>query len=315
MRTTLFSIVLVTYNRSEFLRQSLKSIFKQNLKYLKAVYILDNCSSDDTQSVINEYKNKFPFLVKNVQLIENTGGAGGFEIGSRLAYNEGSEWIGLIDDDVILAPDCLEQLSLHTVEEKCLIAVREDRNGNLAEYGALRVDYSNPFRLNPKISTISSRYESRRSLPDKVSIDTASFEGFFVHRTVIDSVGFPNHEFFIFGDDTDYSLRIKNSGVRIIAVRDAKITRLLPFTKDTRTNWKQYYRWRNFFLLHFLHGKNLFVRAKPYPIAVASKILFPQLRKICNIFKVLTEARNLANIIRNKNQFDNEILRKIKSNS
>ena len=190
-----FSLVLVTYNRSNLLKLALKSIFEQNHDHLDSIYIIDNCSTDDTQSIINNFQQEHPAIIHNVLLAKNLGGAGGFEIGCRLSYEKGSEWIGLLDDDVMLDGNCLEQLSIFTRREKCLIAIREDTNGNLAEYGALRANYSNPFRLNPKISTIVSKYKTRNSLPPCLEIDSASFEGFFIHRSVIDKIGLPNHEF------------------------------------------------------------------------------------------------------------------------
>ena len=104
----LFGLVIVTYNRSTLLRRCLQTLVQSNnWLYVKQLYIVDNNSSDATETVVKSFVSKHPTRITYLKMTENLGGAGGFEGGCRQAYDDGLEWIGLLDDDVILDSNCL----------------------------------------------------------------------------------------------------------------------------------------------------------------------------------------------------------------
>ena len=101
-------------------------------------------------------------------------------------------------------------------------------------------------------------------MPKLLPVESAAFEGFMVHRTVISKVGFPRPEYFIFYDDLDYTIRIRKAGFHVNAVRDAVIIRQQNYsTNSALTGWKGFYMYRNFFLIHYRFGENIFVKIKP----------------------------------------------------
>ncbi len=107
-------------------------------------------------------------------------------------------------------------------------------------------------------------------MPPLVEIQVVAFEGFLVRRRVVDAVGLPDPEFFIFYDDADFALRARKAGFRIWAVRDAVLVRQLAFSQTLALDtWKGFYMYRNLFVVHFRHGENALVRAKPYAITAA----------------------------------------------
>ena len=263
-----FHLVVVTFNRCQLLTKCLDSLIAQSARQIEKIWVIDNASTDNTEFVMKSYIASFPLLITYLRQGENLGGSGGFALGLKMAFEAGAQWVGLLDDDVLFAPDCLQQISRFTNKYKCLIGVRESKSGELAEYAALKYDLRNPFRINPKTATIASVYKSRAAMPEVCPIDGASFEGFFIERSVIEKVGFPFAEYFIFGDDFDYTIRVRQAGFQAIAVRDAIITRQLDYKRVGLDSWKTFFVWRNFFVLHFLYGENVWVRSKPYVLSV-----------------------------------------------
>ena len=51
------------------------------------------------------------------------------------------------------------------------------------------------------------------------------FEGPIINSKIIDKIGYPNKDFFIIGDDTDYSIRI-NEYAPIYLVSNVRIDRM-----------------------------------------------------------------------------------------
>jgi rhamnopyranosyl-N-acetylglucosaminyl-diphospho-decaprenol beta-1,3/1,4-galactofuranosyltransferase len=290
--TETVAVVVVTYNRADLLERMLGGLAAMERRP-DCVIVVDNASTDHTREVLERAAN--PGLVA-IHTTDNLGGAGGFHLGLRTAYDKGYDAMWLMDDDVVPAPDCLTRLL--EVDNGCLTAVREDITGALVEKAAVRFDLRNPLAIRPKRASIDSTYADRASMPATVPVDNVSFEGFLVRREVIDAIGLPDPSYFIFYDDVDFALRARRAGYDILAVRDAVLVRQLDFDQQhDLSGWKGYYMYRNLFAVHFRYGENLLVRLKPWLIALAVVVLSP-LRggraEARNVTRALRDARGMA---------------------
>jgi GT2 family glycosyltransferase len=266
------AVVVVTHNRAELLARMLDGLAAQTYRP-DTVIVVDNASGDHTQQVL--IRDDLPLRV--IRSEENVGGAGGFRIGMQTAYDGGWDRIWLMDDDVVPAPDCLATLmAVDEAHADCLMCVREDLVGHLVEKSATSFDLRNPLSIRPKTASVESTYGIRSAMPPLVEIQVVAFEGFLLRRRVVDAVGLPDEEFFIFYDDAEFAIRARKAGFRIWAVRDAVLVRQLDFSqKHALDTWKGYYMYRNLFVVHFRHGENALVRAKPYAITAAVVALSP----------------------------------------
>lgn len=285
------AVVVVTYNRADLLPRMLDGLAAQTHPP-DEVIVIDNASGDHTREVLAA-RTDLPLTVTHND--ENLGGAGGFHQGVEQAYAAGHDRIWLMDDDVVPDPTCLEVLMGH--DESCLMAVREDRRGRLVEKAAVHFDLRRPHVMRPKRASVESVYGERAAMPERVEIENVAFEGFMVHRRVIDVIGLPDPAYFIFYDDVDFAVRARRAGFRIWAVRDAVLVRLLDFDQQHALDtWKGYYMYRNLFVVHFRHGENALVRAKPYAIAAAVVALSP-LRggraEAGNVARAIRDARGM----------------------
>ena len=95
------SIVIPTYNHAEFIGKALKSVIDQTYKDWEAI-IIDNLSTDNTEQVVQKYKNKNLKYVK----INNFGIIGkSRNLGIKEAKGE---WIAFLDSDDWWTKDKLE---------------------------------------------------------------------------------------------------------------------------------------------------------------------------------------------------------------
>uniref|UniRef100_UPI00286E45D0 glycosyltransferase n=1 Tax=Nocardioides sp. TaxID=35761 RepID=UPI00286E45D0 len=154
------AVVVVTFNRADLLARMLDGIAAQT-HAPDAVFVIDNLSTDHTRAMLEaRAMDDLPLHVTHSET--NLGGAGGFHLGVRRAYDAGFDRIWLMDDDVVPAPECLA--ALIAVDEDCLITVREDLAGTLVEKAAIHFDLRNPLAVHPKRAAVDTVYADRASM-------------------------------------------------------------------------------------------------------------------------------------------------------
>ncbi len=198
-KTTVCAVV-VTYNRKEMLLQCIEAIFNQTMPVYKLV-ILDNNSSDGTEQLLEEkgYLSFEKIVFKKLE--ENTGGAGGFNAGMKIADEFDPNWIWIMDDDVIPEDTCLEEL----------LKAEEITKEEVSFY-ASSIRNSDGKAMNvPKIDRRQfTKYTDWYQYLDygMVRVVKATFVSLLINGKAVKKCGFPWAPFFIWGDDSEYTQRI-----------------------------------------------------------------------------------------------------------
>ena len=246
--------VVVTYNRLELLKRNLSCLRRQTVP-LTTLVVVDNGSTDGTGAWLDEQED-----VKTIHQT-NVGGAGGFYTGMEYARLADADWIWCMDDDVFPRPDCLEQLLLHADREDIgILAPRRLQEGKLFTHEFQGYNLINPF------ASMYTGKLSKQTVTEPVEIQGAAFEGPFIRREVVEKIGYPNKELFIFCDDTDYCLRTVQAGFKILYVPTALMDKEKFFSNDSwsernkKKKWKRFYQVRNSTYLSHHYGRNWAVR-------------------------------------------------------
>jgi len=238
--------IVVTCNRKSLLLNSLKLLLDQSMK--TDILIVDNASTDGTESELKTSGLLDNERIHYIHLHINTGGAGGFHYGLKYAFDYGWSWFWLMDDDAEPHPDALEILIKHSPDENGIYASASiaDIEGNIKLCFPVKVLHQN------KISLI----EDYLPLAEKEEVAWLPFLGFFLHRSSIMKIGYPDKDLFIRNDDVEYSERAKSHGINLYMIKDSLIDHpyqpTIPFKMFGRKMyyrsmppWKMYYEVRN----------------------------------------------------------------------
>ncbi|MFO6451236.1 MULTISPECIES: glycosyltransferase [unclassified Aeromicrobium] len=190
------AIAIVTFNRSALLDELLRSASTMTTAPDRIV-VVDNASTDDTQEVVTRWQAKLgPDVLVNHRMETNTGGAGGFSEGTKVALELGAEWVWLMDDDVEILPDALERFAPWMERFKVIHGRRYDVDGT-------------PFYWQAKFNQflgVPLPYSVRTFNTDGYAVtNSGTFEGMLVHADVVRRIGLPDPRFFISWDDAIYA--------------------------------------------------------------------------------------------------------------
>lgn len=226
--------VIVTYNRLELLKEAVKAVWSQTYQ-LHKIIIIDNHSTDGTADYLTELSRNSQYQIVTLQ--QNIGGSGGFNIGIRRAMELGCDYVWVMDDDTIPQTDSLEKL--------VTVAEREEQAGFLASR-VLWTDGTDHIMNMPHFLNSNDENQPLRE------IKSSSFVSMLIKGDAIKKVGLPYSQFFIWGDDSEYSERISENGFRGLYVCDSIVLHKTAAnygpelaTAPADTAWKFYYQMRN----------------------------------------------------------------------
>ena len=265
-------VFIVTYNRLSLLKKTINSLRKQTYPIYN-LCVINNGSTDGTYEWLLEQQDL------TVIHQENLGGAGGFSRGVQYAYEDGADWIWMLDDDVYPESNCLEQLLKYKEHSLCLQSARYFSDGIYVPWG-YRYDLSRDFE--EKISADNYKKEF-------FSVNTGCFEGMLIHRSIVAKIGYPDKRFFITSDDRMYGY-LASKHTDLILVRDARLNREATSGEVKYSPFYSYYLYRNFHLrdeyCKAITGKSFPLKVKMMYVLSALKnsligysFLEPSLRK------------------------------------
>jgi rhamnopyranosyl-N-acetylglucosaminyl-diphospho-decaprenol beta-1,3/1,4-galactofuranosyltransferase len=214
--------VVVTFDRLALLQRLVARL--REVPGLDEVLVVDNASADGTGEWLADQDGLDRVVAR--RLDHNTGGAGGFAAGLAEAVERGADLVWLMDDDGLPDLDCLDRLL--------------ERHGELDFWGPAVLAEHDPARLCFPIRLPGgTRVVHRMADVEAAARDglvrgvVIPFNGVLVTRDLVERIGVPRAEFFIWGDDVEYLWRAERAGARIATVVDAHFRH--PATDDLGT--------------------------------------------------------------------------------
>jgi GT2 family glycosyltransferase len=244
--------ILVTYNRVELLKLCIQSILAQSKK-VDQLIIVDNNSSDDTSKTLKNLQSQHPRLITVLTLSRNTGGAGGFTAGIEFAIkSDDYEFLWLMDDDCIPITSALKEL-ITSMEESI-------RHGVLPGFACSVVRHPDGCiaEMNSPVLPWDWHATFGVGMNSSVKALSCSFVSVLIPTFYIKKIGLPYAEYFIWFDDSEYTMRLSKLSEGIVALRSYVDHHTLENLGvnfgiiNSKTLWKYKYGARNqsSYLLH-----------------------------------------------------------------
>ncbi len=210
----MIDIVIVNWNSYDFLRKCVESIFKSNQSELiTSVIVIDNNSTDDSLYLL-------PINAK-IQVIKNTE-----NVGFARACNQGfkmsqAKYILLLNPDAVLlentisasfdymeAHDDVDVLGCQLLNESNLVTptcARFPKTINFM-YHSLGLSKIWPKLFHPP--TLMTDWDHKESR----FVDQVMGAYMFMRNTVFEKAGYFDERFFVYFEELDFSLSLKNAG-------------------------------------------------------------------------------------------------------
>ena len=248
--------VVVTFNRLSLARRLVERLL--DVEDLHEILVIDNASTDGTGEWLASGLRgaRTPLLARTLQ--HNRGGAGGFHDGLAWAIDRGADLVWLMDDDGLPDTDCLTTLLAH--------------DDDYDFWGPLVVDEDHPerlvfpIRIPGGVRVVGDMAQVRAAARDGVLADVViPFNGVLVTKELVDRIGLPREEFFIWGDDVEYLWRAQEAGARVATVAGAQVLHPSVGELGTPMMWgRTTYNHSPSDLKHYCMARNNLVNLRDY---------------------------------------------------
>ena len=246
MQPLVIAVILNT-NRREDTLDVLDSLQRNDYPNHRDI-VLDNGSRDSSVEAI---QSAFP-RTQVIELKKNLGYAGNNNIGIQAALEQGADWVLVLNEDTILAPDCLSRL-VDTSEADPRIGI----------LGPMVYHHNDPAVIQSAGGRMGDDWQAWHLGQNEQ--DTGQFGAphvvewisgcaMMVRRSLIEQVGALDERFFYYFEETEWCLRAREQGWLIMHVPQAKI-----WHKGVQVNYQPspnvtYYSTRNRFLMLSKHN-------------------------------------------------------------
>jgi O-antigen biosynthesis protein len=251
------SVIIVSYNARDYLRQCLVSVLAASRNSDIEVFVVDNNSTDGSADLV---KKEFP----SVNLICNKSNPG-FSVANNQALRiAGGRLLLLLNPDTIVANDtflkCIDFMNIHADAGTLGVRMVNGEGKYLPESKRAFPDPYTAFFKSFGIAFLfpKSPFLNRYYLPQIDSNETSLTEvisGAFmmVRREALDKSGLLDEDFFMYGEDIDLSYRLLQTGFK---------NYYFPGTQIIHFKGKSTKRNSCTDILHFYNAMRIYVRKR-----------------------------------------------------
>jgi hypothetical protein len=213
------SIIIVSYNVREFLRQSLLSIRKAVANLAAEIFVVDNASNDGSAEMV---RREFP----EVKLIANRDNLGFAAANNQALRQATGRLLVLLNPDTVVQEDTFTSIrAFFEQHPESGMAGCKVLNPDGSLQLACRRSFPTPWVAFTRLSGLSRLFPNSRwfgrynltYLPENETADVEAISGSFmaVRREALDQVGLLDEDFFLYGEDLDWCFRMRAAGWKI----------------------------------------------------------------------------------------------------
>lgn len=259
------TLQITTLNKTDFCLNNLRLLAEtpESLKHVREILLVDQGSqkvedAEGFEEVRDSLHGKLRIINQS-----NLGGSGGFARGMFEAVENGSDYVLLMDDDVVVEPESIVRLL--TFADRCKTpTIVGGHMFDLYNRTVLHTfgEVVNPYRFQPSLPSedmvlghdfMSSNLRQTSWLHRRCDVDYNGWWMCLIPTKVIREIGL-SLPLFIKWDDSEYGLRAKKHGFSTVSLPGSAVWHVSWIDKDDLVGWQAYFHARNRLVTALLHS-------------------------------------------------------------
>lgn len=203
-------IILVNYNGKEYNEECINSILDSSYKNIEII-VVDNGSKDGSVEILKEvFKEKIELILTG----KNLGFSGANNIGIEKALNDGCDYIVLLNNDTIIDRNLIGNMLIASIEEHNSVI-----SPKIYYYDNKKIIWSAGADIRWKKGVTDQRGINKiedGSFNKREEVEFGTGCCLLIPSNIVKKVGMLSEEYFLYYEDTDYCMKIKEGGYKIV---------------------------------------------------------------------------------------------------
>lgn len=203
-------VVIVNYNGFDYTVNCLESLMRSTWKNMDII-VVDNGSSDGSPEKLKALFGDSVFVVSNET---NLGFAGANNVGITLALERYCDYVLLLNNDTVVDNYLVVKMVTRSQMNGCAVVAPKiyyyDQQ-NRIWYAGGEINWKKGIGVHHGLNSLDNE---KFDIPK--DIDFATGCCVLVPKRVFDTVGLMSEEYFLYFEDTDFSVRVKRAGFNIV---------------------------------------------------------------------------------------------------
>lgn len=244
------SVIIVSWNTKELLKNCLEPLFRETKKATLEVIVVDNASADGSPEMIEK---EFP----GVHLVRNEENLGFARANNQGIRESRGKHVFLLNPDTVVLDDAVDGM-VRFLEQHAEIGglCPKVLNGDgsvqslgrtLPNLGNIFMQYFFPYKFYRALSDFLTGFKRRRK-GQVFEVDGMPGAVMMVRREVFDDIGLMDEEIPLYGEDIDFCYRMKKGGWKIVCLSNYRVihlggrsTGLVPVESQAKAYVSQYH--------------------------------------------------------------------------
>jgi GT2 family glycosyltransferase len=250
-------VVILNWNQPDLTIECLESVEKLLVtNYQLSIIVVDNHSDDDSLSQLKRFQEHN----KNLKIIENAsnlGFAAGNNVGIKRALEYKADYVMVLNNDTRVHSKLINQL-LDTAKKYPNFGAASPKiyfdkgfefhkekykNSDLGKviwYAGGKIDWANIYGSGQGVDEVDKgQYDKTEET------DYATGTCVFFSRQALEKTGLFNEKYFMYYEDTELSIRLKNAGFKVLYVPKAVVWHKVAQSSGIGSGLNDYYITRN----------------------------------------------------------------------
>lgn len=273
------AIILVNYNCAKDTLECIKSLCKIDYQNYKII-VVDNASTDDSYIRLEHNAYKYNYILLRAK--KNNGFAAGNNLGIKYAFKIHPKYVLLLNNDTIVTSSFLIELLKNRPDDYSVLTgtILYNNEKNIVWYGGGNIGH-----FSGRVKHLFYNQDKKVIPANPLEVNFISGCEMLIPAKIIKDVGLLDEKFFLYEEDADYCIRIKNANYKLIYVPTSFIYHKISRSTSKTPKKTNYYLYRNKRILINKHFKGL---------QIITSLLFTNIQ---GIFRLITKRQSLECMI------------------
>jgi GT2 family glycosyltransferase len=248
MNTKKVFVILLNWNNWRETKECLESINHVTGIDFEVVLVDNNSLPEEKETLRNFQFSIFNFQTKFIWNDSNLGFAGGNNVGIKYALEHGADYVMLLNNDAVAAPDFLSELVKVAESDPSFGIV----GARIYKYGTNDIVFGGG-KIN-KWFTSGEHMNTQHATRNMQQVDYITGAAMLVKKEVIEKVGLMREEYFLYYEDVDWCIRARKAGYKCVLVPISHVWHKVSATNKEGSPSYIYYHTRNSLMLALFNG-------------------------------------------------------------